>query len=195
MDGGSVTRWIGQVKQGGESVAEGELWQRYFTRLAALARKRLDDLPPHARDEEDLALSVLKSLFLRAREGQFPELHDRTDLWQLLAKITVRKSIDRRRMAKAQKRGSGQVQSEPEYTENLKELASQEPPPEILVAMQEECDRLLSVLDDDLRHIASLKLEGYSNSEIAAKLGRVERTVERKLERIRHAWLKELEPS
>jgi DNA-directed RNA polymerase specialized sigma24 family protein len=34
-----------------------------------------------------------------------------------------------------------------------------------------------------------MKLEGYTNREIAELLGRVERTIERKLSRIRQAWL------
>ena len=53
MTDGSVTHWIGQVKEGGESVAEQELWDHYFSRLAALARQKLHDLPPHLRDDED----------------------------------------------------------------------------------------------------------------------------------------------
>jgi IS30 family transposase len=44
----------------------------------------------------------------------------------------------------------------------------------------------LDLLDDEsLRRIASLKLAGYTNSEIAQQLAVVERTVERKLGRIR----------
>jgi DNA-directed RNA polymerase specialized sigma24 family protein len=55
--------------------------------------------------------------------------------------------------------------------------------------LRDDCRTLLDALDDDqLRHIALLKLEGYTNQEIAVKLDCVERTVERKLERIRRKW-------
>jgi DNA-binding NarL/FixJ family response regulator len=38
------------------------------------------------------------------------------------------------------------------------------------------------------------KLEGYTNPEIAARLGRTVRTVELKLKTIRALWTKELKP-
>jgi DNA-directed RNA polymerase specialized sigma24 family protein len=54
---------------------------------------------------------------------------------------------------------------------------------------------LLGLLDDDsLRQIARLKLEGYTNEEIAERLGIVERTVERRLNRIRRQWMEALGP-
>ena len=61
--------------------------------------------------------------------------------------------------------------------------------------MVEEYARLLDGLGDDaLRSVAVWKLEGYTNEEIAAKLGRAPATVERKLRMIRDAWAKEVTP-
>ncbi len=191
MTNGSVTHWIRQVKEGDESIAERKLWDHYFVRLAALARHKLHDLPPYLRDDEDLALNALNSFFTRVQQDAFPRLHDRTDLWQLLAKITVRKTIDRRRNVDAQKRGGGLRNSV--FAEDLHKLASQEPTPDMLATLNEECQRLLGVLKPELQTVARLKLEGYTNREIAASLGRVERTVERKLDCIRNAWFKEIE--
>ena len=193
MTDGSITYWIGQVKDGGESVAEQQLWDHYFARLAALARQQLRDLPPHLRDDEDLALSVLNSFFTRAKQDCFPRLHDRTDLWQLLAKITVRKTIHQRRNARAHKRGGGSDNFD--FAVELHNIANQEPTPDMLAAFNEQCQLLLGALKPDLQTVALMKLEGHTNREIAAKLGRVERTVERKLDCIRHAWLKEVERS
>jgi len=47
--------------------------------------------------------------------------------------------------------------------------------------------------DDTLRSVATLRLEGYSNEEAAAKLDVSVRTVERKLRIIRQVWSAELE--
>ena len=47
---------------------------------------------------------------------------------------------------------------------------------------------LLELLDGDMRHIALLKLEGYTNEEIAAAMGCSLPTVERRLRLIRKAW-------
>jgi DNA-directed RNA polymerase specialized sigma24 family protein len=61
--------------------------------------------------------------------------------------------------------------------------------------MGEEYRQLLAVLkDDQLSQIALWKMEGFSNEEIATKLGRSLPTVERKLARIRRLWEKELTP-
>jgi DNA-directed RNA polymerase specialized sigma24 family protein len=55
--------------------------------------------------------------------------------------------------------------------------------------LAEQFERLLALLpDEDLRHLARLRLEEYTNAEIAARLGCSERTVERKLALIRGFW-------
>jgi len=48
---------------------------------------------------------------------------------------------------------------------------------------------LSSLRDDGLRSIAVLKLEGYSNPEIAVKLDSSLRSIERKLALIRQQWI------
>ncbi len=87
----SVTRWIANLKQGDETAAE-SLWQRYFQRRAGLARQRLGDGDRRVQDEDDIALSVFKSLCGRAERDDLAELEGRDDLWRLLATITVRKA-------------------------------------------------------------------------------------------------------
>jgi DNA-directed RNA polymerase specialized sigma24 family protein len=47
--------------------------------------------------------------------------------------------------------------------------------------------------EDRLREIALLKVEGYTEVEIAKKLNCGLRTVQRKLERIRYIWAKEMQ--
>jgi DNA-directed RNA polymerase specialized sigma24 family protein len=52
---------------------------------------------------------------------------------------------------------------------------------------------LESLGDAVLRSIAVWKMEGYTNAEIAARLGCVEVTVERRLRLIRDTWAREFE--
>ena len=54
--------------------------------------------------------------------------------------------------------------------------------------------RLLGMLDDKHRPIAQWKLEGYTNAEIAERIGRSVPTVELRLRMIRAIWKKELPP-
>jgi DNA-binding CsgD family transcriptional regulator len=43
-----------------------------------------------------------------------------------------------------------------------------------------------------LRHVADWKLQGYTNEEIAQRLGCVHRTVERRLNVVRSVWIEEV---
>ena len=191
--GGSVTRWISELKQGDQAAVSG-LWESYFRRLVGLARARLRDVPRLVADEEDVALSAFDSFCRRAQTGQFRSLHDRDDLWQILALITVRKAIDLRNYEGRQSRGRGRIRSLTDLTrEGLEMIGGEEPTPELAAQFVEDIQRLMELLEDpSLRSVATLKLEGYTNDEIAARLGCVTSTVERKLARIRGKWAGEL---
>jgi DNA-directed RNA polymerase specialized sigma24 family protein len=190
---GSVTRWIWALKQGDQSAAQG-LWEAYFRRLVGLARNRLRDTPRQIADEEDVALSAFDSFCRGVRAGRFPRLDDRNDLWQVMVLITVRKAIDLRHYEGRPSRGSGRVRSLTELTrDGLEAIGGDEPTPELAAQLAEEYQRLMERLGDPtLRSVATWKLEGYTDEEIAARLGCVTRTVERKLARIRGIWADEL---
>jgi DNA-directed RNA polymerase specialized sigma24 family protein len=191
--GNSVTRWISALKQGDQAAATG-LWESYCRRLVGLARARLGDLPRLIADEEDVALSAFDSFCRRAQAGQFRSLHDRDDLWQLLAMITVRKAIDLRKYEGRKSRGMGRVRSLADLSRGgLEAIGGDEPTPELAAQLVEESQRLMAQLGDStLQSVATLKLEGYTNDEIAARLGCVTSTVERKLARIRAKWAGEM---
>ena len=191
--GGSVTRWISALKLGDQAAASG-LWESYFRRLVGLARTRLRDTPRRVADEEDVALSAFDSFCRRAQADQFRSLHDRDDLWQILAMITARKAIDLRTYEGRQSRGRGRIRSLTELTrEGVEMIGGEEPTPELAAQFVEEFRRLMERLGDPrLRSVAALKLKGYTNDEIAARLGCVTSTVERKLARIRGEWIGEL---
>ena len=175
-----VTVWIAEVKEG-RRAAVSRLLERYFQRLIGLARARLQNLPGLAGYDEDVALSAFKSLCLGAERGRFPQLDDRDDLWRLLAVITVRKAIDLQRRRRRDEQTP--------YADAVETLLSAEPPPELAAEMSEEYRRLLDRLGDpQLQAVALWKVEGYSNEEIAARLGCVVRSVERKRQRIRLLW-------
>ena len=93
-DDGSVTRWLGDLKAGGDSAAQ-HLWERYFDRLVQLARARLRAARRAGaiEDEEDAALGGFDSFCRGAAAGRFPDLADRDDLWRLLVVMTVRKAL------------------------------------------------------------------------------------------------------
>jgi len=190
---GSITHCI-QLLKAGERTAAQQLWERYFQRLVGLARAQLRGTPRRAADEEDVALSAFESFYQRAECGLFPQLNDRDDLWQLLVVVTVRKAIDLVRHEGRPTRGSGRVLVLSDLAgPGLEQVLDPEPTPELAAQMAEECRRLYGCLGDDtLRTVARWKMEGHTNAEIAAKLGCVPQTVERKLRAIRRLWAKEV---
>jgi len=63
------------------------------------------------------------------------------------------------------------------------------PSPAEAALLNEALERRLEALaDPELRQIALWRLEGYTNREIADRLDCTERSIERRLERIRSKW-------
>ncbi len=124
-------------------------------------------------------------------------MRDRDDLWHLIVRITERKAYDQLRAQMRKKRGPGLVAGESAFVDvrafsdgaGINGAAGPEPTPQFAAEMVEAVDRLFDQLDDDeLRQIARHKLEGYTNEEIAGKIGRAVPTVERRLRLIRERW-------
>jgi DNA-directed RNA polymerase specialized sigma24 family protein len=186
---GSVTHWIGQLKAGSSTAAQ-KLWNGYFQKMVGLARQKLQGLPRRAADEEDVALSAFNSFCLGVEAGRFPQLSDRDSLWPLLVAITAHKAVDLLRHEHRLKRGGPPPTARYAATEaELEQAVGREPTPEFALQVAEECRRLLDRLGDEgLRAVALAKMEGYTNEEVAARLGCVPRTVERKLRMIRKRW-------
>ena len=191
---GSVTVLLEQLKAG-DLAAVKPLWDAYFARLVGLARQRLRAVPRAAADEEDVALSALNSFCAAAAAGRFPRLDDRDDLWQVLFVITTRKAIDLVRHQTRKKRGGNRnfhgtsAPATDSTPDALAAAVAAGPSPDEVAEVTEACGRLLGLLDEGkLRPVAIWKMEGYTNAEIAMKLGRSVPVVERKLAVIRDIW-------
>jgi RNA polymerase sigma factor (sigma-70 family) len=194
----SVTEWIGRLKAGDPDAAE-RLWERYFRRLVGLARKKLRGRVRRIADAEDVVLDVFDSLWRGAREGRFPLLKGRHELWDLVFAMTENKALQAARDESRLKRGgpSGPLDEQAmdaspgaEGTPpGLGQVPGREPMPDEAAAVAEQVRRLLDVLGDaELRSVAEWKLIGHTNDDIARKLGRSQRAVERKLQTIRAVW-------
>jgi DNA-directed RNA polymerase specialized sigma24 family protein len=200
-DGDSVTAWIGSLKAGDADAAE-MLWRRYFEDLVRLARDRLRGAPRAVADEEDAALNAFDSFLRGVARGRYPRLDDRDDLWRLLVVITERKVFDQTQHERRRKRGGGKVVGLPGHHgadqdgEDHACLAGVMPTPEFAALVADQCRSLLARLrDDSLRQVARLRMEGYTNEEVACRLGCSLRTVARKIEIIRRTWIGEEAPA
>ena len=198
--GNSITVWIQDLKAGNATAAE-KLWRRYCQQLTRYARQKLGPKARRIADEEDMALMAFHSFCRGVTDGRFPQLADRDDLWQILLMIAERKTIDHLREQFRQKRGGGNVRGESIFEmpagddayRGIEQAIDDNATPDFAVTALEECRRLLDMLPDaDLQKVASWKLAGWKNREIAEELGCVTATVERKLKRIRNLWSEEV---
>ena len=198
---GSVSRWLLDAKEGDEAAAQ-HLWEKYYSQLVRYARRKLRDTPRRVADEEDVALSAFESFCRGAKEGRFPRLEDRNDLWQLLIVLASRKAANERVHQRRLKRGGGNVRGESAFISDKDGFQAtmdkafgrrMEPTPDFAAICAERLAILMDLLgDDSLRRIAGWRMEGYTNKEIAEKVGCTERTIDRKLALIRKQWSTEL---
>jgi RNA polymerase sigma factor (sigma-70 family) len=195
---GSVTRLLEQLRSDDSTVrdeAARRVWDRYVPALLDLARHHLDHRLLHREDEEDVLQSMYASFCLRQRRGSFA-LSGRDDLWRLLVTVTLRKVRNTARRHRQEARDYRRECAQPDSRDSesnawvLEQMDRSEPTPEVAAALNEELERRLRALGDPvLRQIALRKLEGYTNREIARELDDcTERTIERKLGRIRAKW-------
>jgi len=175
--------------QSGEDTAAREVFVRFASRLAGLARRHLDARMSAKVDPEDVVQSAYKSFFLRQREGSL-DVGTWDGLWGLLTMITLRKCADRAAYYRADKRdvtretASGAADDSAPAVADL--LLDREPQPDEAAALAEAVEALFRTIDDpDERAILELSLQGHTATEISEKLGRAERSVRRLREHIR----------
>lgn len=186
---GSVTMLYRQLTSG-DQAAGGQLWRRFFPRIAAVARKVLAGGPQRVADADDAAQSAFIAFWQQAERGEFGQDLDRDNLWSLLSRITIRKALKQLRREKTEKRGGGRVIGEDQLAaaesggRPLEHVLAQLPTHEMDLC----CEELLLALDEELRQIAVLRLMGCSTREIAEQLFCTQRKVQRKLELIRLRW-------
>ena len=190
----NITHWLPNLQQGDEQAAD-RLWQEYFVKIVRLAKRRMDGLRLRAADEEDVALSAMNS-FCRMAQNREEPIANSTELWKLLATIVKRKVNKERQRQFAAKRQEHRLLGESGISpqENgknadrngLAQFFGRDPSPELAMELAETWERILNL--PNAEELVLLKNDGYSNSEIAEKLGCSTRTVQRSIENIRKEW-------
>ena len=156
--------------------------------------------PQQMADADDAVIVAFEKFLRFAREGRFPRLDDRYDLWQILLMVTDQVAVDQRRKLMAAKRGGvvtrslASLRGESHESGSQWQPVSMDPSPEFAAATAEQCRRLLGLLNDnDLQRIALAKVHGLTNEEIARQEELSLRGIERKLSIIRKIWSRELD--
>ena len=196
-DDSEISILLDRLKDQPDDRAVEKIWNRYYGQLITYARRKLRNVPLRDFDEEDVVSEALNTFFKDVRRDRYPQLTDRNDLWRILLVLTLRKVLQNIRATKAAKRGGGNVRGDSIFVSATEKGAGFDKLPgkattqtfaeKLTMEMQEQLDGLG---EDSLKQIGIMKLQGFTNQEVADTLQVSERTVERKLERIRNHWKK-----
>jgi RNA polymerase sigma-70 factor (ECF subfamily) len=185
MTDSTSAQLLARFQQGDEQAAEA-IFQRYVSRLTALARSRLAPRLSRRIDPEDVVLSAYRSFFLRARRGEYALIRG-GDLWRLLVAITLHKTRRQAARHAADKRDFAREQPDSPSAAYgmIDHIAGREPTPDEAAALLEEYALMMGDLSDLERQVFELRLQGLAQDEIAARIERSERTARRVLEQVR----------
>jgi RNA polymerase sigma-70 factor, ECF subfamily len=171
-------------RQGDQNAAR-QIVDRYLDRLLHLARGRISQRLAGRVDAEDIVQSVFRTFFVRLKDGKFV-FAEQDDLSKLLMRITLHKTLRQVAFHKAAKRDPNMETERGEHhREQLLALLDHEPTPEATVAFVDQLDHFLNLLQPLEREILELRLQGFTNEEIAQRLNLYDRKIRRILERVR----------
>jgi RNA polymerase sigma-70 factor (ECF subfamily) len=181
--------------------AAARIWERFQVRLVELARRRLSLGIRVREDEQDVVQSMFRSFFaMQQKEGRAP-LDSRDDVWRLLVWMTLCKASAAAQRHHAQRRDvrkeraldlpAGADETIASWLGEPSDRAVLDP--RDAAVGRDEFNRLMAALPEPLRAILAMRLEGWTNAEIAARIDRTERTVELKLQLVRELLGRDLE--
>jgi DNA-directed RNA polymerase specialized sigma24 family protein len=174
----------------GDPHAIQKLVERYFRKLSEYAHKKLSARMRLSEDGEDIAILVMHAI---ARNTQFPNLQHREDLWLHMIFLTQQQVIERHREEKVIGQSGITIQNMTDlleqYSCSLDDFLDDDSGRDRLLEIMDCWNELLKSLEDDrARDIARLKLQGFTNREIASILALVPKTVDRKVQHIMQRW-------
>jgi RNA polymerase sigma-70 factor (ECF subfamily) len=166
----------------GQDDAPTLLYLRYAERLRALAAAQRSPGLAARVDPEDIVQSVFRTFFRRAAEGQY-DVPEGEEIWKLLLVIGLHKIRALGAFHRAARRdvrltAGGDVYDRAIDSEPGKNEAA-------LEVLRLVIDEVLAALPPNHRPIIELRIEGHEVAEIAQRVQRSKRTVERVLQDFR----------
>jgi RNA polymerase sigma-70 factor (ECF subfamily) len=160
----------------GQPDAATQLYDRYASKILALAKSNLGkDLRPRL-DAEDVLQSVFRTFFRRAGQGEY-DLPDGNNLWKLLFVIGLNKIRSKGAHHRADRRDVRTTTTGDAAESALTGLCTTDET--ALTELKLTIEEILGTFPASQRAIIELRMDGNKVNEIAEKTGRSKRTVER----------------
>ena len=188
-DTGSVSNWLKELKTGDQNAVEA-IWNRYYQRVVEFAIRKMKINPDRAIDGEDIAQLTMHRFCLNATSGNYPDLDDRQQLWDLLVVYTLHRIRKHLRECNRTKRsGMHRVVFEFKRSQVLQDLRSPEAPTIMADMVQSWLDRLdREDPSGQLKQIAIWSMEDISGSEIARIMKKRKSAILQQIRLIRLLW-------
>ena len=170
---------LGKLRLGDDDAAH-SLYMKYASRLLSLANRRTSAELATRVDPEDIVQSVFRTFFRRASAGQY-DVPEGEELWKLLLVIALNKVRAQGNFHRAGRRDVSRTKALP-IEDTAKDQDDQRLAEQIL---QMSIDEIVVQLPESSRQIIRMRIEGYAIQEIADKLKRSKRTIERVLQSFR----------
>ena len=174
------------------------LWDAFLPKLIVVIKAKLRNSQLRVTDEDDIAQNAMLSLFNGLQNKQFDTVRNSDELWKLLVTITARKIVAQQRYELAQKRGSGKVRGESVFNhpqasdlDGIGQIIDPNLLPESAENVLQTYAALLpDIGDENSLKTIMLRMEGFTNQEIAEKMACSVSRVEQRIAKVRLSWIK-----
>jgi RNA polymerase sigma-70 factor (ECF subfamily) len=165
----------------GSDQAATDLYRRYARHVRRLAEPSCQGELGRRLDADDVVQSVFSSFFRRARDGNY-EVPEGQELWGLLLVMSLHKIRSRGAFHRAARRDVRATQPADALEDTVVDSEHDEL---ALAALRLTVEEAIQSQPEPNRQIARLRIDGFEVAEIAARVGRARRTVERVLQQFR----------
>ena len=170
----------------GDDAACHDFWQQFGPLIERVADQHLAGGMRRRVGTETVAISACRTFFRRAKAGEF-HFADEAAPWRLLCAIAVTKIREKVRFHRRQRRGldrESHANDQPDDENRRPELVAQEASPEAIAEFNEQLEHVIASLGEEEQKVLELRLQQFTQEEIAEKLQCSERTVRRMMKRI-----------
>ncbi len=178
-----------RVQRGNQDAAT-ELYFRYAERLRNLVRNETSPALARREDAEDILQSIFSSFFRGVGQGYY-DVPAGDELWKLLLVIALNKICAKGTYHRAAKRDV-RITLGGEFLDRYSRYAHSTPSDETTF-LKLAIDEALTQLQPLQRQMVVCRIEGYEVAEIASRVQRSKRTVERVLQEFRRQLTADLQ--